>query len=159
MNRVLPVIIQNLDVKFESDWTRTVVCIVAKIFNSQSADADLDLWSHNPKLIGFFLSSSTTYMWSLKVIGQNCGLYLATRFSNKECHSWPWPMIAWQKRNMVPPFILLNLNLKFESYWTKIVVCIMPPMFYTQSTKVVINRGPCNLKWIGFLLSFSRTYM
>ena len=31
---------------------------------------DLDLWPCDPKSIGFLISSFTTYMWSLKVIGQ-----------------------------------------------------------------------------------------
>ena len=44
--------------------------IVAIVPTRSSAKVDLDLWPRNPKSIGFPLSSSTTYMWSLKVIGQ-----------------------------------------------------------------------------------------
>ena len=61
-------IIYNLHVKSESDWAKTIVCIVSTRSYIQSAKDDLDLWPHDPKSIGFLLSSSTTYMWSLKVI-------------------------------------------------------------------------------------------
>ena len=67
---VPPLIIHNLHVKFESDWAKTAVCIVSTRSYTQSAKVDLDLWPRDPKSIGFLLSSSTTYMWSLKVIGQ-----------------------------------------------------------------------------------------
>ena len=70
INRVPPLIINNLYVKFESDWAITVVCILSTRSYSQSAKVDLDLWPCDPKSIGFLLSSSTTYMWSMKVIGQ-----------------------------------------------------------------------------------------
>ena len=70
INRVPPFIIHNLHVKFESDWSKTVVAIVPTRPCTQSAKVDLDLWPGDPKLIGFLLSSSTTYMWNLKVIRQ-----------------------------------------------------------------------------------------
>ena len=53
----------------ERDRTKSVVCIVPIKFYTQSAKVDLDLWPCDPKSIGFLFSSSTTYMWSLKVIG------------------------------------------------------------------------------------------
>ena len=34
----------NLHVKFESDWINTVVYIVPKSLYTQSAQVDLDLW-------------------------------------------------------------------------------------------------------------------
>ena len=70
INRVSPLIIDNLHVKYESDWAKTVVCILPTRSYTQSAKVDLDLWPPDQKSIGFFLSPSTTYMWSLKVIGQ-----------------------------------------------------------------------------------------
>ena len=70
INRGPLLIIHNLHVKFESDWAKTVVAIVSTRSYTQSATVDLDLWPRDPKSIGFLLSSSTTYMWSLKVIGQ-----------------------------------------------------------------------------------------
>ena len=69
INRIIPLIIHNIHVKSESDWAKTIVCIVSTRSYTQSAKDDLDLWPHDPKSIGFLLSSSTTYMWSLKVIG------------------------------------------------------------------------------------------
>ena len=62
--------IHNLHVKFESDWAKTVVCIVSTRSYTQSAKVDLDLWPRDPKSIGLLFSSSTTYMGSKKVIGQ-----------------------------------------------------------------------------------------
>ena len=67
-NRVPPLIIHNLHVKSECDWAKTIVCIVFTRSYTLSAKDDLDLWPHDPKSIGFLLSSSTTYRWSLKVI-------------------------------------------------------------------------------------------
>ena len=79
INRVSPLIIHNLHVKFESDWAKTVVSIVSTRSYTRSAKVDLDLWPHDPKLIGFLLSSSTTYMWNLKVIGQKLWLLSCPR--------------------------------------------------------------------------------
>ena len=70
INRGPPLIIHNLHVKFESDWAKTVVAIVSTRFYTKSATVDLDLWPCDQKIIVFLLSSCTTYMWSLKVIGQ-----------------------------------------------------------------------------------------
>ena len=63
INRVPPLIIHNLHVKSERDWAQTIVCIVSTRSYTQSAKDDLDLWPHDPKSIGFLLSSSTTYMF------------------------------------------------------------------------------------------------
>ena len=68
----------NLYEMFESDWWKTVVCIVPTMFYTQSAKVDLDLEPHNPKSIGILFSSSTTYLWSLKWFGVNC--IVSTRF-------------------------------------------------------------------------------
>ena len=65
-----PLIIQNLHEEFESGWAKTVVATVSTRSYTQSAKVDLDLWLGDPKSIGLLLSSSTTYMWSLKEIGQ-----------------------------------------------------------------------------------------
>ena len=75
INRVPPLIIHNLHVKFESDWAKTVVAIVSTRSYTQSAKVDLDLWPRDPKSIGFLLSSSTTYMWSWKWLGNNLSRY------------------------------------------------------------------------------------
>ena len=70
INRVPPLTINNLHVKFESDCAKTVVCIVSTRSYTQSAKVGLDLWPRDPKSIGFLLSSLWMCMWSLKVIGQ-----------------------------------------------------------------------------------------
>ena len=71
INRVPLLIIHNLHVKIERDWTKTAVCIMPTRFYKQSTKGDLDFWPRDPKSIGFTFSLSTTYMWSLKVIGLN----------------------------------------------------------------------------------------
>ena len=54
ISRVHPIIIFNLQVKFESDWTNTaVVCIMLTGLYTQSAQVDFDVWLHDPKSIGF----------------------------------------------------------------------------------------------------------
>ena len=70
INRVPLLIINKLHVKFERDRTKTVVCNIPAKFYTQQQSAKVDLWPHDQKLIRFLPSSSTTYMWSLKVIGQ-----------------------------------------------------------------------------------------
>ena len=67
INRVPLLIINNFHVKFESDRTKTAVCIVPTMFYTQSTNIDLALWPRDAKSIGFLLSSSTTYMWRLIV--------------------------------------------------------------------------------------------
>ena len=75
INRGPPLIIHNLHSKLEGDWPKTVAFIVPIRFYTQSAkfESDLDLWPHVPKSKEYLLSSSTTYMWSFKVIGQTRG--------------------------------------------------------------------------------------
>ena len=41
--KVPPLIINNVHVKFESDWAKTVVCVVPAWFYTQGAKVDLDL--------------------------------------------------------------------------------------------------------------------
>ena len=47
-NRVSPLIIHNLHVKFESDWAKTVVCILSTRSYTQNAKVYLDLWPRDP---------------------------------------------------------------------------------------------------------------
>ena len=159
INRVPPLIIHNLHVKFESDWTKAVVCIVSTRSYTQSRKIDLDLWPRDPKWIGFLLSPSTTYMWSLKVIGKNNSIYRVHKVLYTECQRWPWPLTPWLKINRVPPLIIHNLHVKFESNWTKIVVCIVSTRSYTHSAKVDLDLWPRDPKSIGFLLSSSTIYL
>ena len=89
INRVPPLIIHNLHVKFESDWAKTVVFTVPTRFYtcSQRAKVDLDLWPYDPKSLGF-LSSWTTYRRRLKVIQWNSSLYHVHKgMRNGQTHS------------------------------------------------------------------------
>ena len=42
-----------------------------------------------------------------------------------DCQSCPWPLTMWPKNNRVPPLIIHNLHVKFESDWAKSVVCMV----------------------------------
>ena len=97
-----------------------------------SAKVDLCLWPRDPKSIGFLLPSSTTYMWSLEVLGKKLACILPIRFYSQSAKVdfglWPpWPNINW-----VPPLVFHNLHVKSESDWAKTIVCIVSTMFYTQ---------------------------
>ena len=60
------------------DYTFTLIAIIPILDNAkrgilsqgEGSKVDVDLWPSDPKSIEFLPSSSTTYMWSLKVIGQ-----------------------------------------------------------------------------------------
>ena len=167
INRVPPLVFHNLHVKSESDWAKTVVCIVSTRSYTQSAKVDLHLKSlfyilpRDPKSIGFLLASSTTYMWSLEVIRQKTSLYPAHKVLYTKCQRWPWPLTPppWPKINRVPPLVFHNLHVKSESDWAKTIVCIVSTMYYTQIAKDDFVLWPHDPKSIGFLLSSSTNYM
>ena len=71
----------------------------------------------------------TCEVW--KWLGQNCSRYRAHKVLYIECQSWPWPLTPWSKINRVPPLIIHNLHVKFESDWAKTVVAIVPTRSYT----------------------------
>ena len=73
--------------------------------------------------------------------------------------SWPWSMTPWPKINRVPPLIMVNVHVKFESNWIKTEVAIVSTRSYTQSAKVDHDLWPRDPNSIGFLLSSSTTYM
>ena len=138
INRVTPLIIHDLHVKFESDWAKTVVAIVSTRSFTQSDKVDLDLWPCDPKSIGFLFSSSTTYgtceVW--KWLGKNCSLYRVHKDFYTEYQSWPWLLTPWPKINRVPPLIIHNLpvHVKFESDWAKTVVIIVSTRYKAWRT-------------------------
>ena len=136
-----------------------VVVIVSTRYYTQSAKVDFDLWPYDPKSIGFLLSSSTTYMWSLKVIGQKLKSLLCPQGLIHTVPSWPWTLTQCPKINRVTPLIIHNLQVKFESDLVKTVVTIVSTRSYTQSAKIDLDLWPCDPKSIGFLLSSSTTYM
>ena len=149
INRVPPLIIHNLHVKFKSDCAKTVVCILSTRSYTQSDKVDLDLWPRHPHL--------TCEVW--KWLGKSCSVYRVHKVLYTECQSWPWPLTPWPKINRVPSFIIYNLPVKFESDWAKIVVSIVSTRSYTLSAEVDLDLWPCDPKSIGFLLSSSTTYM
>ena len=120
---------------------------------SQGGKVDLDLWPRDPKSIGFLLSSWWMCMWSMKVIGQKLKSLLCPQGLIHRVPKWPWPLTSWPKINRVPPLIIHNLHMKFESDWAKTVVCIVSTRSYTQSAKVDLDLWPRDPKSIGFLLS------
>ena len=85
---------------------------------------DLDLLRRYLKSIGFFLSTSTTYIGSLNTKTVVC--IVAYQVLYTECQSWPWPLSMWPKINRVPPLIIHTLHVKFKSVkLAKTVVCIV----------------------------------
>ena len=45
---------------------------------------------------------------------------------------WPWHLTLGPKINRVPPLIMANVHMKFESDWAKTVVAIVATRFYIQ---------------------------
>ena len=133
INRVPPLIILNLHVKFKRDWTITAVFIVSTKLCKQSAKVDLDIWPHDPKSIGFLISLSTTCMWSLKVIGQKLQ---PVSCPQSFIHRVPKVTLTFDPKSI--------LDVKFERDWTKTAVCIVPTRFYTKSVKVDLGLWSCD---------------
>ena len=123
INRVLPLIIKNLHVNFESDWTNTVVCIVSTRFYTQSAKVDLDLWPCDPKSIVYLLSTSTTYIWSLKVIGLKLQSVSCLKGFVLKMPKLTLTCDPITKINRVLPLMINNLHVKFKSDRVETVVC------------------------------------
>ena len=121
-------------------------------FYTQSAKVDLNLYPRNKKTIEFPLSSSKTYMWSLKVIGQTMLSIVPTGFYTQSAK-----VDFDLSTNRVPPLIIHNLHMKFESDWANNVVYRAHKVLYTEcqswpwplTTRPEINR---------FLLLSSTTY-
>ena len=92
INRVPPLTVHGLHIKFESGWAKTVVAIVPTRSYTQIAKVDLDLWPHDPKSIGFIPHHPrlTCEVW--KWLGKNCCRYRAHKGLYTECQSLPWPL-------------------------------------------------------------------
>ena len=138
----------NVHVKFESDWVKTEVAIVSTrskltlTFDPVTKN-QLDSSSHH--------GECACEVW--KWLGKNWSRYCVHKVLYTECQSWPWPLTPWPKINRVPPLIINNLHVKFESDWEKTVVCIVSTRSYTQSAKFDLDLWPRDPKSIGFLLS------
>ena len=124
-----------------------------------SKTIDLDLRPVNQNQLGssFHHSQFTCEVW--KWLVKNCSRYRVHNVLYTECHTWPWPLTPWPKINRVPPLIIHNLHMKFESDWAKTVFTIMSTRSYTQSATVDLDLWPHDPKSIGFLLSSSTTYI
>ena len=103
---------------------------------------------------GFLLSSSTTCMWSLKVIGQNCSLNRAHKVlytEHAECQSWPWPLTQNQQASSSH-----HLRCACEVWkWLAKNCCLNCAYKIFYSVKVDLDLWPINQKSIGFLPSSS----
>ena len=155
INRVPPLIIHNLHVKFENDWAKTVVSIVSTRSYTQSAIVvTFDPMTQNQYGSSSHHSQLTCEVW--KRLVKNCSRY---RVHKVKCDGWPWPLTPWPKINRVPPLIIHNLHVKFESDWAKTAVAIVSTRSYTQSATVDLDLWPRDPKSIGFLLSSFTTYM
>ena len=72
----------------------------------------------------------------------DCSCYRAHKALYTECQMWPWILTQWSKINRLPPLIIHNLHMEFESHWAKTVVSIVSTRSYTQSAKV--DLWPCD---------------
>ena len=163
INRVPLLIIHNSHVKFQSDWAKTVVCIVSTGSYTQSAKVDLDLWPRDPKSIGFLLIMVNVHVKFESDCAKTVVAIVSTRSYTQSAKidldlwprdpKWPWPLAPWSKINRVPLLIIQNSHVKFQSDWAKTVVCIVSTGSYTQSAKVDLDLWPRDPKSIGFLLS------
>ena len=204
INRVPPLIMVNVHVKFESDWAKTEVAIVStrsKLTltfdpvtqnqlgsSSHHGECACEVWKWLGKNWSRYCVHKVLYTecqswpWPLtpwpkinrvppliinnlhvnhgecacevwKWLGKNWSRYCVHKVLYTECQSWPWPLTPWPEINRVPPLIINNLHVKFESDWTKTVVCIVSTRSYTQSAKVDLDLWPRDPKSIGFLLS------
>ena len=84
-------------------------------------------------------------MW----LGKNCSCYRVHKVLYTECQSWPWPLTPGPKINRVPPLIIHNWHVKFESDWTEYVVVMVPTRSYSQSAKFDLDLWLCDPKSIG----------
>ena len=69
-----------------------------------------------------------------------------------ECQSWPWPLNPWPKINRVPPLIIHNLHVKFESDWTNTVVAIVSTRESVTDTRTHPLTHSPNHPWTAALL-------
>ena len=85
-------------------------------------------------------------------------LYPVHKVLYTECQSWPWPLNPWPKIKRVPPHVIYNLNVKFESDRAKTVVCILSTRQSATDTSTNPNtheRPQCPLQWC---ISCSQAY-
>ena len=97
--------------------------------------------------MGFLLSSCTACKWSLKVIGQNCGLNRTTRFHRQSAKA---DLDLWTgNSNSVPPLIINNSQEKFECDREKMQLVSCPHstgisiIIWDISTSNIGNRDIC----------------
>ena len=102
INRFPPFIINNLHVKFKSDWAKTAVCIVSTRSYTQSAKVDLDLWPRDPKSIGFpkikttiIYSNRNSKVGSFEIAKIKITKIISHTFTFK---SWKFPAIRYWER-------------------------------------------------------------
>ena len=120
---VSPLIIHNLHVKFESDWAKTIVCILSTRSYTQSAKVELDLWPPWPninRVPPLIIHSLHVKFWKFesdwaKTVVAIVPTRSYTQSAKVDLDLWP----PSPKINRVPPLIIHNLHVKFESDWTK----------------------------------------
>ena len=156
INRLL---LHRLHVKSESDWAKSVVCIVSTRSYTQSAKVDLHLWPRDPKIKRGSSPHHPQHVkfgsdWAKQLV---CILPTRSYSQSAKVDLGLWP--PWPKINRVPPLVSHNLHVKSESDWAKTIVCIVSTTSYTQSAKDDLDLWPHDPKSIGFLLSSSTTYM
>ena len=126
INRVPPLIIHNLHVKFESDWAKTEVAIVSTRSYTQSAKVDLDLWPCDPKSIGSSSHHPQLTCEVLKWFGKNWSRYCVHKVLYTKCQSWPWPLTPWPKINRFLLSSSTTYMWSFKVIWQKLKSLLCP---------------------------------
>ena len=148
----------NLHVKFDNDWVKTLACIVPKMF-LDSAKCDLGLWppwlkfNRVPPLIMNNLHvefESDQEKTVVCIVSPRQSATYAWMDGQTDARSYP---LAQPHKNDLITISRPTL-LRVDS-----IACIVPKRFCRQSAKFDIDLWPCEPKSIGFLHSSWITYM
>ena len=120
-------IIRNLHAKFESDWAK-LQSVSCQGFISRVPKLT---FTFDPYQKGSSSNHPQITCEVLKWLGKNCSLYCA----HKVLYTVPKLTLTFEpqpKIERVPPLIMINFHVKFESDWAKNCCRILPTRFYTQ---------------------------
>ena len=130
--RLSRLIIQNLHVMFESDWTKSVFGIVPTAQKVLCIECQSWPLTTQPKINRVTpLINNWRVVW--KWWGKNVVFILPTRF-----HSLSVKVDLWPRNPKSIGFLLIinNIYVNFESDWAKTVVCIMSRRWRTMDGRM-----------------------
>ena len=133
MNRVSPLIINSLHMKFESYWAKPVACIVPTMFNESRR------WPW-PLVQG--LKINMVLYEALKVIGQKLKPASCPQIFSSRVWELTLTFARMTENQWGFPLIINNFEVKFENDQANTVHCIVPRMFHWKSAKVDLDLLP-----------------